>query len=333
MSACSPSQLDILCAGSIVRDTIVYPVNEPRWGTTTLVQQIDHFMGGNGANTAAALARLGSKVRLLGVLGADENGQSVRAELQNCGVEISRVAMSAKPSASTIVLVNSAGERQFFHLQGSSVDAFREPLEFTESLVEGAKHFHLASIFVLPQVRVRAAQILADAQAAGLTTSVDVNWDPDGEWISVVEPALTHVDIFFINEDESKMLTGMSEPAEAAGIFHSMGARIVVQKLGSKGCSIYCAGSSPVHCDAYEVACIDTTGAGDCFAAGFLAAFGNGAPLSQCGEWGNAAGALSVSCIGAITGLVAGSRFEDWARETPKRCLRVKRALETDLPS
>lgn len=58
MSAHSPAKLEILCPGSIVRDTIFYPVNEPRWGTTTLVQQMDHFIGGNGANSAADESRM-----------------------------------------------------------------------------------------------------------------------------------------------------------------------------------------------------------------------------------------------------------------------------------
>lgn len=304
---------DILCAGSIVQDTIIRPVDVPRWGTTTFVDAMDRYVGGNGANTASALAVLGNRVRLLGAIGIDESAQFVRAHLDRLHVDTGELTLSSKPNAATTVLVNSAGDRQFLHRLGSSHDAFCDPMEFTESLIGGSRHFHLASFFVLPKLRVNAPEVLRRARAAGLSTSLDVNWDASGEWLHALAPALPYVDIFFVNEDESRMLSGTSDRSEAAKRFHSCGARRVVQKLGGHGCAIFTAGeASPLYCEPYDVACIDTTGAGDCFAAGFLTALLRGAPLQECGEWGNAAGALSVSRMGAVTGLHSRTQFESW---------------------
>ncbi|HSU18417.1 MAG TPA: PfkB family carbohydrate kinase, partial [Acidobacteriaceae bacterium] len=183
MSPSRPDNFDVLCAGSIVQDTIVRPVDNLRWGTTTFVESMDRFVGGNGANTASALRVLGNRVRLLGTLGSDDAAQFVRAELERLGIDTCAIATSAQPNAATTVLVNSAGDRQFLHRLGSSGDAFREPLGFTESLVAGARHFHMASFFVLPHLRRRAPEILRGARACGLSTSVDVNWDPHNEWL------------------------------------------------------------------------------------------------------------------------------------------------------
>lgn len=319
MNPTQAETFDVLCAGSIVQDTIVRPVDDLPWGTTTFVESMDRFVGGNGANTASALAVLGNRVRLLGALGSDDAARSVRAELERLGIETGSIAASAQPNAATTVLVNSAGDRQFLHRLGSSGDAFREPLDFTVTLVGGARHFHMASFFVLPHLRRQAPEILRRARAAGLSTSVDVNWDPHNEWLQALAPAMPYIDIFFVNEDEAWMLTGRRDSREAATKFHSCGVRTVVQKLGSDGCVIFTAGdSAPIYCDPFNVGCVDTTGAGDCFAAGFLTAFLNGASLQDCGEWGNAAGAQSVSRIGAVAGLLPPAEFQRWRLQTPR---------------
>jgi ribokinase len=87
-------------------------------------------------------------------------------------------------------------------------------------------------------------------------------------------------------------------------------------KRSRKGCCVY-ASDQEIICPAYEVEARDTTGAGDCFVAGFLAAYLEGAPAETAGLMGNAAGALSIQTIGAIEGLLPRKRFEEWMARTP----------------
>jgi sugar/nucleoside kinase (ribokinase family) len=174
-------------------------------------------------------------------------------------------------------------------------------------------HFHLASFFVVPPLRKNAARMLAEARQAGLSTSFDTNWDPRGEWIAAVEPCLPHIDTFFMNEDESRMMTGRCE-ADAARVLMDKGVREVVIKLGARGCAIY-RDDAKIVCPAFPVQAVDTTGAGDCFVAGFLAARHRGYSPARAGLFANAVGALTVQRIGAVEGVLPEDDVLAWMLE------------------
>jgi sugar/nucleoside kinase (ribokinase family) len=277
---------------------------------------MERCVGGNGANTARALGILGTSVRLAGALGNDDAAEFVLGELRASHVDTSFLNRVPLPNAATAVLVNARGDRQFLHRLGSSVEVFAEPLSFDQELTSGIRHFHLASLFVLPHLRRQARQLLEQARRIGLSTSLDTNWDPHGEWMRVLEPCLPAVDFLFLNEDESRMLTHTTNPAEAAARLQDRGGNIIIQKLGSQGCAIFTKqGAKPVACPAFQIEAIDTTGAGDCFAAGFLSAYLKGMSLEQAGRLGNAAGALSVRAVGSVTGLLPFAELEVWMNQ------------------
>jgi sugar/nucleoside kinase (ribokinase family) len=313
-----PAARGILCSGSIIFDTLVQPFEQSAWGTTSFVESMECHVGGNGANTARALATLGWPVRLLGALGQDTQAEFILEQVRNAGVDTSGVARLPGPTAATIVLVNRGGDRQFLHRLGVSALAFEQPIEFTRRICEGISHYHLASLFLLPHMRVHGAEVLRRAQAAGLTTSLDTNWDAQGKWMSTLRPCLLCLDILFMNEDEARMITGSNDPARGAQVVLREGVRTAVMKLGSRGCAIY-SGEEEILCPAFDVAVRDTTGAGDCFVAGFLAARQRGATLAQAGQFANAAAALSVQKLGAVTGMLPFEEIEVWMRAAPVR--------------
>jgi sugar/nucleoside kinase (ribokinase family) len=304
------TQSDILCAGSIVVDILVRPIDNLRFGTTALVESIEYRVGGNGANTSRALAILGVPVSLMGAVGSDAPAEMVLTALTSCGVDTTEVARVPSPTASSVVLINGQGDRQFLHRLGASGEAFAQPLAFTASTREKASHFHLASFFVAPNLRRNAARMLAESRRAGLPTAFDTNWDPQGEWLTAVEPCLPHIDTFFMNENESRMMTGGCD-ADAARLLLSKGVREVVIKLGPRGCVIY-KKNEEIMCPAFTVDAVDTTGAGDCFVAGFLAARSRGYSLARAGLFANAVGALTVQCIGAVEGVVSQEDVLAW---------------------
>ena len=308
----------ILCSGSIIYDTLVQPFDESAWGTTRWVQSLEYHVGGNGANTARVLAILGTPVRLLGTVGNDEQAEFVLRELQESGVDTGAIGRVDLPTAATVVLVNRFGNRQFLHRLGASLEAFREPLEFTPELCEGRSHYHLASLFLLPNLRAHGPEMLRRAKATGLTTSLDTNWDAEGEWMRALEGCLPQLDILFMNEDEAFMVTGSKDPATGAELVLGKGVRTAVMKLSGRGCAIY-DGGREIVCPAFEVNAIDTTGAGDCFVAGFLAAWQQGASWGEAGRFGNAVAALSVQKLGAVTGVLPWVETEAWMKSAPVR--------------
>lgn len=306
----------VLCSGSIIYDTLVQPFDDSAWGTTRWVQSLEYHVGGNGANTARALAILGTPVRLFGTVGNDAQGGFVLQELQESGVDTSAIERVELPTAATVVLVNQSGNRQFLHRLGASMEAFREPVVFTSEICKGRSHYHLASLFLLPRLRIHGPEMLGRARAAGLTTSLDTNWDAEGEWMRALGGCLPHLDILFMNEDEAFMVTGSKDPATGAEVVLRQGVGTAVMKLSGRGCAIYTEGRE-ILCPAFEVKAVDTTGAGDCFVAGFLTARQRGASWEEAGRLGNAVAALSVGKLGAVTGVLPLRETEAWMKSVP----------------
>ncbi|MEZ5356038.1 MAG: carbohydrate kinase family protein [Bryobacteraceae bacterium] len=292
----------ILCAGNISWDILVRPVDEFQWGTSTWVESFVEDMGGNGSNTSYALARLGVPVKLLGMVGPDERGEKLIAKLRGAGVETSGVGRSEQPTTTTICVVNSRADRLFLQRLGSSLEAFVDPSPFDAAMTAGLSHYHQSNLFSLPNLRRNSEEQMRRARDAGLTTSLDTGWCTDGRWMETLAPALPHTDLLFVNEDEARMLTGEGDPERIAAALRARGATDVIVKLGARGCVVF-VGDSATPVAPFAVELVDTTGAGDCFAAGFFAAVHRGYSYADAARVGNAVGAMSVSSLGAVTGI------------------------------
>lgn len=305
----------ILIAGNAVHDILVRAVEELEWGRSRWVD-IEHGLGGNGANTAFAAAVLGARVRLAAFIGTDAAGDDTMRRLASAGVDTRDVVRLDAATPSTVVLVNPGGARMLLHCPGASREAFPEPLEFTGGAAGGCSRFHLANAYALPHMRRHGAACLKRAREAGLATSVDTGWDSRGEWMDVLAPCLPWTDLLFVNEDEARMLTGEAEPSRAARVFRDRGARAAVVKLGAAGCAVF-SEAGELRVPGFQVEAVDTTGAGDCFAGGFLAGLQRGLDMAGAARLANAAGALSVSRLGAVTGLLPFAETLEWMRSAP----------------
>jgi sugar/nucleoside kinase (ribokinase family) len=303
----------VLCCGNIVVDIAVWPVEQFNWGTTAWVDSIEQNLGGNGSNTSYTLGMLGVAVRLLGMVGSDPFGELALSILRSAGVDLTFVGRSQASTTTTICPVNAGGNRLFLHRVGSSAEVFPEPIEFTPAMLAGVSHFHLANVFALPQMRRRAAESVRRAREAGLTTSLDTGWDARGRWLEDIAGCLPCVDLLFLNQDEARMLSGSSDPDQAARHMQALGARDVVIKLGAEGCAVFTAEGAE-RFPAFEVAVVDTTGAGDCFVGGFLAALSEGRCYRDAAHFANAVGAMSVQRLGAVNGVRTRVETEAWLR-------------------
>ena len=298
----------ILVSGNVVLDMVVRPVDQVTWGITQWVESIEHHLGGNGGNTAAAIGTLGGHARLLGRIGRDANGEACRDRLTATGVDLSHLETGDRPTATSIALVQTGGARTFLHLPGASLDVFAAGISFERPLLAGCGHYHLANLYALPNLRPLAAETLRAARAAGLTTSLDTAWDSRGEWMKLLEPCLPHLDVLFVNEDEARMLTGLADPADHAAAFN---VPLFVTKLGDRGCYV-ATREGAAQVAGYAVEAVDTTGAGDCFVGGFLTAMARGMHPFEAGQVANAVGALTVERMGSTTGLRSWDQTLAW---------------------
>ncbi len=312
-------QCEIYCAGNAVADVLARPVDHlAPPGTSQRLEDVVLAAGGNTINTGIALARLGVKVHIAAAIGEDRFGTFIRERVLAEGINDSGlVTLAGAKTSTSIVLVRGNGERHFLHLRG--VSAF-----FTEQMLDwrlavGARIFHYASAFALPAFDGSPLErTIQRAHKMGCITSLNVCWDVQGRWLPLIEPALRHTDLIFPNREEGQQLTGESEPMAIARRLRSLGVKTVIVKLGAAGCYVESpqgAFTSP----GFAVHPVDTTGAGDCFAAAFLAALCRDRSLTEAARYANAAGALSTLGMGGADSAPTAAAVEEFLAGVPRR--------------
>lgn len=206
-----------------------------------------------------------------------------------------------------MVLIKEGGERSFLtnangSLRRLKIEDVRMPFP------EGAKILSFASIFVFPEIDCRSlTKIFAQAKSQGMMVCADMTKRKHGETVEDIKEALEYVDYILPNEEEACLVTGKDTAEEAAERLLEAGVKNVVIKCGARGCLVrnrrecYRVMAKP------GVRCIDTTGAGDSFAAGFIYALSEGRELRECAEYANACGAMAVQVLGATGWIQAGA--------------------------
>jgi len=255
--------------------------------------------GGSAANTAAWLAHLRHAVTYVGRVGADVLGRAAVDELAGGGVDV-RVGVDPDlPSGVCVVVVTPGGERAMFPSTGANGGLVPDDLP-TELFIP-PNHLHLSGYSLLNDGS-RAAGIAALRLGAqtGLTTSVD----PASVGLIAERGAAAFLDwsagcgVLLANAEEAQLLAGRSELAEAGAALLAAYGEVVV-KTGANGAQWFGPGGATVRVPAVEVEVVDTTGAGDTFAAGFLPAWRSGAAPAAALAAGCAAAALVVGRTGA----------------------------------
>lgn len=294
----------------MVFDILVRPVEQLRWAATTLVETVSQQLGGNAGSTSYTLGKLGIPTFVVTLAGRDPEADAVIARLESASVNTSRLMRTDAPTSVAVSLVNQAGERALLYRLGASAE------EFPSFPISGANHFHLAAVFRMKHLRTSAPAVLRQAKALGMTTSVDTQWDTEDEWMKVLAPSLPSTDLLFVNEDEARMLTGHGDAEAAARSLRDGGAKVVCVKLGPQGCAVFgeeLRFTSP----GFRVSAIDSTGAGDCFSAGYLAALQRNLSHRDAARIANAVGALSVQQLGATAGVRNWDETLAWMHSQP----------------
>jgi sugar/nucleoside kinase (ribokinase family) len=229
--------------------------------------------GGAGANVAAWLAELGVPVTLVARVGDDAAGRDARADLTRRGVDVRAAVDPERPTGTCVVLVEPGGERTMLPDRGANLALAAR--DVPDGVLAAPGHLHLSGYALLdPGPRAAALHALAAARGAGMTISVDpASAAPlAAAGPEVVLGWLAGVDLLLPNRDEAAVLTGREDPVEAAlELARTSGAREVVVTCGAGG-SVWTDGSRVKRAAAAPAAVVDTTGAGDAFAAGLLAA-------------------------------------------------------------
>jgi len=251
--------------------------------------------GGSACNTLIGIGKLGGKARFIGKSGMGDMGRYFKADLKKNNVE-SALFTSSSPTGRVLSVITPDAQRSMLTFLGASSET--EPHEITEQSFKDAEIVHIEGYLLFNSDLMEAS--LQCAKKAGALISLDL------ASFTIVEESrdflekitADFVDILIANEDEALAFTGFTDEIEAIEAL-SKRADIAVLKIGERGSYISRKGKI-IRVEPKGDGCIvDTTGAGDLWASGFLYGFVHGFSLEKCGELGSVCGYEVCRVIGA----------------------------------
>ena len=286
------SSLDLVAIGHALVDIRFIVSGFPGPDQETEILEEARGSGGSAVNVAIDAAKLGGKSGIISKIGFDPFGKIIFEELWNEGIDVRGVRIS--PTGSTgfsIVTIDTRGEIILYSCKG--VAESLEPQEIPSDVIRDSKSIHIASLRL--DTSLRSAQI---ARESGILTS----WDPGRKMAKMgldkASPLLEYIDVVFLNRLEAKLMTG-KEPAEAAKLIASRGPKWVIVKLGGEGALLYDNGKLHRIPPYTPPRIIDTTGAGDAFAAATLIKIIKGYDVLEAVNYAAAVAALKISRLGS----------------------------------
>jgi ribokinase len=261
--------------------------------------------GGDAANVAVVLAKLGIRSSFCGLVGRDFLGELVTKRLGESGVDISGVIVHPDMgTAVSYILIDPDGERHF--LVCGDINGELTLDHVSDRLIQEADVVYLGSAMILKGMdKGGTAALFKKAHALGKITVADFGGDDNdmGDyWIKLLEPMLRETDVAMPSYREAVLLTGKKELGDIRKALSVYGLKILVVKLGGEGCYITDFKEEWRIPAFSEFEPVDTTGAGDCFAGGFIRGLLSGWSPENSGFFANAVAGFNVTKLGATGG-------------------------------
>jgi ribokinase len=289
----------IAVVGSLNMDLVIRSPRIPRPGETILGGELHTVPGGKGANQAVAAARLGAQVSMIGRVGQDAFAAPLLENLVADGIDHAFVLQDGEAATGVaLIVVDDNGENSIVVSSGANMQLFPADAEAAESAIAAAD-------LLILQLEVPLETVIRSAELARIH-GVKVVLNPAPAQPLPAE-LLSMVDVLVPNESEAALLTGLptgtqTEVAKAVEALLGSGVGTVILTLGERGALPARKGEMQVV-PAFDVEPVDTTAAGDAFVAGLAVALAEGRDLYEAVRWGNAAGGLAATKLGAQTSL------------------------------
>lgn len=281
----------VIVIGELNVDIVATGLREPpQLGAEILAKDFDLTLGSASAIFATGIAKLGHPVTFVSQVGEDDFGDFCLRALRMAGVSTRNVLRNPGVKTGATISLSGVKDRALVTYPGAIAAFNHEQLKM--SLLRSHQHLHMTSYFLQTRLRSSFPEIFQQARRMGLTTSFDPNSDPTGSWSVTIRKVLRQTDVLFVNEPEALHLTGAGTLRKA---LDSLGQLVpcAVVKRGARG-AVAVQDGEVTAVPGFKVRVVDTTGAGDSFAAGFVSARLRGSSVSECLRDGNACGALSA---------------------------------------
>jgi ribokinase len=298
------TELMISVAGTLVADLIIRPLRGwPGKNQNANVDRIELLPGGAVANTGMALARLGVPVSASAAVGEDNIGLFVKDFVRRWAARDAVTVVPSRPTTVSVVAVSEDGDRRFLTAAGACDQFSLTPEQVENEIASGSRALHVGYAMILPGLDGEPLRnVMSHASQLGALTSLDVTYFDDRPWPDLLK-LMPEIDLFCPSFLEASAITGKTNAAEAAKALVEAGVRqFVAVTDGARGALVNVVGEGQEFLPARPVKVVDTTGAGDAFIAGVLAAWYRGFP------WWTAA---QVGALVASRAVTSSNRYEN----------------------
>lgn len=298
----------------------------PVLGRELLAQDFQMVLGSASAIFACGVAKLEHPVSFFSKVGDDEFGRFCLGALRNAGISTRHIRVVPGISTGVTIALSTSSDRALVTILGAISELRHGDLDL--GALRGHRHLHMTSFFLQTGLRSSFPRILRQAKKLGLTTSFDPNSDPLSLWPRDIREVIKETTILFLNKDEAFQLARKNSVRDALDQLAKQVTCVVI-KLGAKG-AIAAADGQVVGVPGFRISPLDTTGAGDSFAAGFVHAYLCHEDLYQCLVQANACGAQSAMQVGGTAGQPDLQQLSRFLRRNGIRRLTERTAVFKD---
>jgi ribokinase len=302
---------DIIVVGSLNMDLVVKVPYMPAPGETISGSDLQTIPGGKGANQAAAAAKMGGNVAMIGKVGQDAFGPRLLKALNDVGADTTHVKIESDSASGTaVIVVDGKGENSIVISPGANGKVSKAYIDEMETVISKAKIVLLQHEIPLDTVE-HVINLASKHHVPVILNPAPAN--------PVPQHLFSKIDYFIPNETESRILTGievtdLNSAKQAAQKFIEYGAKNVIITLGEKGALLVTAKDSH-HVSSRKVKAVDTTAAGDAFIGGLAKALVKGLGQIEAVHYACAAGAITVTRFGAQTSLPSEAEVDQFMKE------------------
>ncbi|GHU81807.1 sugar kinase [Spirochaetia bacterium] len=294
----------VFCVGLAVCDIPLRPVSPEAFRLDNVPIDPPVFaVGGDAANVAMTLSKLGVKTSFSGLVGRDFMGDLVADRLEKCGVDIR--GLNRHPTMGTVmsyILIEPGGERHF--LFSSTLNGELTYNDVSQDMIAEADLVYFGSAMCMKQMDEGGiAALFKKARSLGKTTVVDFTGHDGTNWREILEPMLREADVIMPSYREAKMLTGKESLEDIRKDLSGYGIKLLVIKMGSEGSYITNFKDEWRVPTFPEFKAVDTTGAGDSFVGGFILGLLAGWTPDTAAVFGSAVASYNVTKVGATGGV------------------------------
>jgi len=296
---------DVSVIGLYILDVLGRPVDRiPDRGNVDFIEEIRLTVAGTAGGTVIDTAKLGLKSLAVGAVGDDEKADWVLFTMKKHGIDVSAMQqLKGIQTSATILNVRRNGERPALHVRGAS-DHFDVPVSAYDQVFD-APIIHLGGTGLLKKLDGEPSRVLLqEAKRRGRIVTFDLI-AANAKTIGIVKPLLPFIDYFMPSIEEARDMSGQSTPEDCARFYLDNGATCCVFTLGGEGAYYAHRDGTRLKSPAYDIKVVDTTGCGDAFDAGFIAALHNKMDPQTSVRFAQAAAGLVATGLGSDAGILS----------------------------